>query len=881
MTRQPTTLVRAVRVFAATLALAVVLPRTGVADDPSPQKPVPSPQPVPAPPPIPPSPPVPPPVPLPVDVPWEDALPPASGAPAPPASPSAPKAPAKPATIPETTRVHIQGDPRIWRMKVSVVDDRTWGVVLVGNPRVTTDDFSLKASTIVLWLDRSKSPDLASFAGVTPDTVTPDRGGTEGAGAASGPAGSRPGTAGGAGAPTPAATSAIPEALLGIYADGAVELVTGSKSFRAHQIYIDPKTNRALLVEPRFDTTMPFAPGEPEVPIHVRAARARILAKGFGIFDDADVSTSRANDRIELRVRTLTIEEYGEAAKNEPLFLGFRSQGAEQYTQHYVAREVTARGERLPLFYAPEIEFGGEKGIREMAGRFRGLSAGTRSSLGYYGFLAIGGKVGANDWLDWTLGIGGYTKRGPASTLELEWSRAKVVGKTKFFGLYDFSGEDRNDFDAGEGPRGFVEVENRWSPTSKWRVDTELNLFSDRDVNQEFFEGDFRNHKDRETYIRPRYMTGGLAATATYGFHVRPFATETIQQPEAEVWSESVPIGSRRSGFPAFDLSSAVRTGAMARHFDDDDDTPGYDAFRADAVERLYAPVIVGDVKLSPFVGLHGTGYYDRTDGGEDVTFGSVEAGLRANLQLHRDFGLYGGPWALDGLRSVFDIDAGFVYRTPSGVDRDEVPFFDEVEDADRDTELTLEVRHRVETRRMLDDVRRNATLSDLRIRADFWPDEKGPYGRTGPGQVEGWLMAEVFPQKVWLTANALASFGGPEMRKSSTALLYAPTDDFSVAAGLRFIRGDVMAPWFDTYWKWNEKWALRVGGIADLDRGNQSGAYRIGLLRFSDDHAIHAGVTVRDDGKDIGFYFDLMPAIGGTPLRPPFDPRDPVDITP
>ena len=117
----------------------------------------------------------------------------------------------------------------------------------------------------------------------------------------------------------------IPPSLLAIYAEGAVEFKAGLHAFRAMQLVFEPKSGHMLVVEARYDGAIEAGTGTEArlVPIFVRAERARGLAQGFVTFDRAEVSTSRANDRIALRVDTLTIEEYGQAVADEPVVLGF------------------------------------------------------------------------------------------------------------------------------------------------------------------------------------------------------------------------------------------------------------------------------------------------------------------------------------------------------------------------------------------------------------------------------------------------------------------------------------------------------------------------------------------------------------------------------
>jgi hypothetical protein len=368
----------------------------------------------------------------------------------------------------------------------------------------------------------------------------------------------------------------------------------------------------------------------------------------------------------------------------------------------------------------------------------------------------------------------------------------------------------------------------------------------------------------------------------TGGAHVRDFVTETIQLPEAQVWSESLPLFPR-ARLPlglGLDLSTEARAGQVRRLFDTDLDEPSYEAWRVHVQERLYAPFNVGDVRVSPFVGVNWNGYYDRTDGGDDGARGAIEAGVRADLQLHRDWDVRGGPFALDGLRHVIEIDGGAFVRTFGWDDGDDVPYFDRIDQQYDGKDVTLEVRNRLETRRAVGKQLRNAPLLDLRLRASWWPDDVGPYGRRGPGEGEAWLLAEVVPQRAWVTGTGLMSFQDPEVERGSVGVLWAPRDDLFVGAGVRHVRDELLAPWANVYWRWSPKWGLSLSGIQDVEEGDAS-YYQARFLRFSPDHVLVFGLTVKDDGRDVGVFFDFMPAIGGQTLSTPFDPRERIDLSP
>jgi|GEM_PF-2614556 len=778
-------------------------------------------------------------------------------------------------------RMRLETDDVVGRMKFYESDDKaSLVVVLAGNPHLHGGDYSVKAKTLVLWFGKDGASDFASFFGGMdlPGGGAPKAGAKAPAsdGREAAPKGAAPKAAAAKPPPGERHDDVIPSSIEAVYAEGAVEFTAGMHQFRAMQLVFEPKTGHMLVVEARYDGALEAGTGTEArlVPVFVRAQRARGLADGFVTFDGAEVSTSRANDRIALQVRTLTIEEYGQAVANEPVVLGFARPG----TQRFVAQGIQVRAERVPLLYIPEAEFGGTGGFRELPVRIRRASFGSRSSLGRYGFVGFGNEEGTpKPWFDWTVDVGGYTKRGPAVGTDAIWTRPTVRGRWQTFSMYDATGDDRTGYDAGAGYRGLSWLENRFDPTPSWRFDLEANVFSDRGVHREYYESDLRNHKDRETYGRVRWKEGGTAATATAGVRARNAVEESFGQPEVAVWSESVPLPSPAGG-PAFDLSSEIRSGRWLRRFDEALHDDGYEAWRTDVTERVYAPFNVGDVRVAPFVGGRWTSYTDRTDGGDDLDRGALEAGVRANLQIWKDFGAWGGPWGLDGLRHVVDLDVGGYGRFFDDTDPDDAPYFDRI-DGERDrTEVFADVRSRVLTRRPGSDrgtkVRENATLLDARMRVALWPDEVGPYGRTGTGEVEGWLTAELAPRRAWFEGSMLATLDGASLQRASAGVQWNPSDAVMVAVGLRNVKGALFGPWIDAYWRWNEKWGVRLSAVEDFERRGD-GAVRITLMRFSPDHYFELGPILRDHGRDVGFYFNFAPSIGGRPLRDPFQPRE------
>lgn len=777
--------------------------------------------------------------------------------------------------MPSKERISLRTDPLVFgNFETFDVGEGVVAYVMVGNPVVEGLNFRVKAERIVAWLDSTKPGGGFGLSPLVGDA------------AASAPAGA----SGGAG-PGPADRSVIPEALIAIYASGSVDLVSGSIAFRASELYLNARTNRALLVEPRFDTVLPMdSKGAPAlVPLHVRARMLRLLSAGFAVFERGDVSTSRANDHIGLEVAVLTMEEMAELEAGKPRLLGFHTAGSQRFS----ARGILGRAEGLPILYVSQASFSeiGELPVRPH------VTTGSRSSLGRYVIVGVGRRIplGTGAYLDWLANVGWYSKRGFAAGGDLDWRQGsdgrgnpRLSGALSTFGVDDGSGQDRDGFVADRGARWKFELENRFEATPSLRVDAELNVFSDRGFNREFFEADARNHKDRETYARLRWLGGGAGATLTMKGHARAFETETLEQPGVALWSESLPLGETTGPLDlAFDLSSAATVTRLARRFDEVLSDRDYEALRADVTERVYAPFDVGDVRISPFVGARWTGYFDRSDGGRDVSRMALEAGARANLELHRDFAMGGGAWRLDGLRHIVDLDVGSYGRTYDGTDPSDVPFFDRVDVEESRSEVFVEVRNRLETRRVVGadrrgngGERRNATLADLRIRGSFWPEGVGPYGDRGPGVINLWGMAEIAPDRAWIRGESIVGLEGRTVRHSSIGIQWSPEDAVSIAVGARHVQDETLAPWFEVYGKWNEKWGARINGIRDFNSGTGP-AFRLSLLRFSDDHLFEFGMKVSDSGRDTGVFLNFQPSIGGEPLVSPFDPRETIDYTP
>ena len=752
-------------------------------------------------------------------------------------------------------RPYLDGPPEAQRIVL----------VMLGSPRVhrpahvkdgkQADALTIKANTIVAWADRRGIPELDAFAGLGGQAID--------------------------GQKLEPSASVIPDFLEGIYAEGAVELRFGELVFRAESLYVEPKTYKALLIEPRFDgRSIGVGKSVEPLPLHVRARRMRLVAKGLAIFDDAEVSASRADDRIALQVKTLSVEELNDDVdddgKPKPHALGFQADS----TQWYSARALTMRGERVPFFWLPRADFGVSRDAEALTSPVKRIRTGNKSEVGRFGFLRLGTQVGPprDPLFDVFAEVGGYTKRGWAGGLDVVWNHQEPTdpfrgfGAIRTWGVFDHRSSDSDGFVPPEEFRGRVTAESRVWLRDDLIFDLEFNDFSDRGFNNEFFERDDLAHKDRESYARLRWAPtrpGNVIGTLDLKWQQRPFFTETAELPQVGLWVLPAPLltPSRRGGLSA-DVTSVVRAGYLGRRFDIDTPFVDYEAWRLHTDTRLNAAVDAGAVRLSAYVGGAGTRYEDRSDGLEDLTRSALLAGVRANMQMHKTTGEVGGWFQLDGLRHIIDVDVELAGRFYDSHQRRDVAFFDSI-DAERERSAgVLRLRNRWETRRRSADgqVAGRRTVADVELAWLNYLDRRGPYGRESPGAFEMTLYGE--PREGLEVAGELTTDFDDGVQTGSAGVGVRTSfrgKPLRIFGGMRYVRRRSTSITADLSWRFSEKYGLRFLEIVDLDEGEN--LTRLLLRRHSEDHIIQFGLSLRNS-DDLNLELSIEPAIGGVTTR-------------
>ena len=460
-------------------------------------------------------------------------------------------------------------------------------------------------------------------------------------------------------------------ALLGIYAEGAVELRLRRLLVPHGAALPRPASSTPASSSIRASTASRSASARSRT--RCRSTFGLSAAHGWWRRDSwssttVQVSTSRADDRVELRFRSLSVEEIridgepdrgagrsgGEAARRS----GTRASSSQQFT----ARRLSVHAERLPVFYLPEAGLRHERGLPRRSATPSAASTPGRKS---------GGRVGSSSG---ALGFPIGDAHGPAaSTYEVSpaattrsavgpsagraWSGITATSKhtIRSRGYFEpWVVWDNKTFDSdGElrcrpSPRaGAIVSESRTHFREDLYADMSLGYFSDRRLQQRVLRARRPPCTAIATPIStvagPRSGRGTSSRRSTASGIRGTWETETVQRPGGG--GVGLPGAAAQAAPPGAGSPSTSRAmnrgGYLGRRFDTqrpDSCRSDYDAWRFLSDTQANFGVDVGDVRLSgprrlrPAHGLRGS-QRRRT---RIMARTAILAGLRANLQLHK-----------------------------------------------------------------------------------------------------------------------------------------------------------------------------------------------------------------------------------------------------
>ncbi len=276
------------------------------------------------------------------------------------------------------------------------------------------------------------------------------------------------------------ATTTPTEAVRGVYLEGDVVATDGSYTLRGAQVYYDPQTQKAILVDAVFWTYDEVR----GIPIYARAKTIRQESERQWTAKDVRLSNAAfAEPTLSIGARSVTV------TRTEPRAVasagGGRSGtaiGVEGATVGGIAidaKDPTFRLGGVPLLPLPRYQGDlNNPPLRRLQLDNAAGSAALRSvwDLETLGNLDFGPGFNADLLLD------AYFERGPGVGLEATWSTSESFGQFFGYGMYDNGTDDfatGEEIDRDDEFRGMLTFEHVLRLNSDWTMFVETALFSD------------------------------------------------------------------------------------------------------------------------------------------------------------------------------------------------------------------------------------------------------------------------------------------------------------------------------------------------------------------------------------------------------------------
>ncbi|MBM4014691.1 MAG: hypothetical protein FJ293_06985 [Planctomycetes bacterium] len=701
--------------------------------------------------------------------------------------------------------------------------------------------------------------------------------------------------------PQPGSGSALGMAVNGLhelYAAGHVYFRQGDESLFATELYQHLLERRGIVVDAdafhrtRYGGEGEVRPGEApreaDLDVHVRAARLRSLGLGAIVAEQAQFSTcvyGHPHWHVESGTITATLRDPAAPAAPglERLALADNWLELEDAPLLPLPGFTTdfAQGDSLPLRKVRaghSTRFGAF--LQTLWGReLPELAHALEESLGLDDPLTLGLE----------LDVDAYARRGGALGPALDWRVPGLVsGELGGYWIHDQQDEDSEIPAPIDHPdRGRAYLRNRFTPLEYWRLDTEVQWYSDAGFQPEYFEREFKEEKDPESYVHLIRQEDTARWRLLYRKRLNDFQSQVDNLPRGgfdmvaePLFDLRLPSWLRHGGQPAHLLLTQAHDVANYRiHPADDSLLDSERVVRADSLLDLSTTVSLGPVALRPFTSGRFTGWDRSIDDSGALGRGVFLSGAHAELMVHRDFDAWLPALQVDGLRHIARFDIDWMNLWESSRDPAELVQVDQVDTLTEREVVLLAVRQRFQTHRADFDeltLRREPVIEDmfeLDLELPLYPeaarDNQGPEAGSTAGHSAGPLRYDTlwrpgFTGRVlrrsFLFSEGEWSFNDGAFDTVNVGAGLQPTLDWTTRVSWRNTRGisEVLTAEID--WRLVNKWSVAVLEQYDLDQ-NDGLEHRIELRRHGHDFTLAFGFE-RDQGDgDTAFTFALYPS--------------------
>lgn len=472
------------------------------------------------------------------------------------------------------------------------------------------------------------------------------------------------------------------------YALGNVILKRGAKEVRGTKLQYNFKTRISSIDDPDVDTS----------PFKFVADKATRSAENEYVLHNAKVTTCKydyPHSHYYFKAKRITVVpgKYMKT-KNAVLVLG-----------------------KVPVMYLPYWyhDLAEESGFRFLPG--------YRSSMGAYLYSSYYYRI--NPALTAKHHIDYRSKRGFAVGEDLEWNTGSGIGELGLYYLNDDNPMDEDEEFAGyniDSQRYRIHFEHSQTFNPRTLLLLQANYLSDPLIIKDFFDREYRNERQPETYASLSHRSDLFTVTALANTRLNDFYSNVNRLPEV-----SLDFMRTQLGDSSFYYESQTTVAQLEKVFEKDSTSDDYSTMRFDTRQIFYQPRrYMGWLNLVPRAGYRGTYYTDTLTGNSiDKMFTTTSTNAEGVVSTETSTNSVIDPEnAGSSLRNMFDVGAeisfkafkimdnngsglrhivepyaNYTLRTDPELSPDEIYQFDNVDTLDELNQTSLGVRNKIQTR--------------------------------------------------------------------------------------------------------------------------------------------------------------------------------------
>jgi len=468
----------------------------------------------------------------------------------------------------------------------------------------------------------------------------------------------------------------------------------------------------------------------------------------------------------------------------------------------------------------------------------RSLHAGNSARFGTYlltrWLFRVGDRLQILPHLDYR------HDRGPGAGFDVNYDSEDL----RIDGINYYINDDGIDKDGTQPEhrdRGRVKERLRWQLSPEWRLDAEVNYLSDANFLNEYYESEFKEDKDPETYLYLRRLGDHHAVTGLYRYRINDFQDQTEYMPSAGLHFIGQPLFGNR-----LYLTSLSEVSQLRRRTFEGGATPNIDSSRFHNEAELAAPFSLGPVALRPFVRASSTQYSD-SPLDESETRETAAYGATLSTRLARSFGS-GSLWH-HIIPEVTYADTFQVSTPPSGLFQ-----FDEIDTAAEGRFLNLRLRNLVYTET-------GGTLREVLrciVRTDYFPEPEdfATERRWGNLRTDLWYYPR---QNMTIKGDWEMNLHDHETEVLEGSFAFHPPRKWNAEVGFRHIEGISSAIQASAAYRFSPRYAMTVSTEYDF-QSNTPISNGVSVVRDLHMWRLELGID-HDSGEDeTRFFINLYP---------------------